>query len=448
MTEAVLTLPYKPNKCQMSLHRSLKRYNVIVWHRGLGKTYSVLQELVKRAVSCETNGLYMYVAPTKTQAKGVAWDDLKKILKPIQEALATQGHELKLREDELSVVFPDTGARICLEGADDPDRLRGRHPRMVVLDEVGQMKRDTWYEVIFPSVQRHYGTVIFIGTPKGKNLFKEIYDLANELIEGGDESWYTDFQDIVSAGFYNKEQIADIKKTQLAAKFEQEYLLSWDAVFTGAYYSGLLNDPSLGIITDVPHNPMYPVITGWDLGIKDPTCIWFCQKIDGKYNFIDYFQSSDMDIFAIIRTLQAKPYRYSYHIVPHDASARSYIDLKTTRLSILQAAFGPGSVKQTKKPANNAAVLEGISIAHTGLYISRIDKTKCATGLEHLRSYRSEINRVTGEPTDVPSHDSSDAADALRTFFTGVKTYDDGILGWQNGRRKIEPETDYDLFAW
>ena len=78
---------------------------------------------------------------------------------------------------------------------------------------------------------------------------------------------------------------------------------------------------------------------------------------------------------------------------------------------------------------------------------------KCKDGLDSWcrkcrASYRSEINRVTGEPTDVPSHDSSDAADALRTFFTGVKTYDDGIIGWQNGRRKIEPETDYDLFAW
>jgi len=75
MAEQVLTLPYKPNKVQISLHKNMKRYNVIVWHRGLGKTFSVLQELTKQAVSCDTNGLFIYIAPTKTQAKNAAWSD-------------------------------------------------------------------------------------------------------------------------------------------------------------------------------------------------------------------------------------------------------------------------------------------------------------------------------------------------------------------------------------
>lgn len=424
----------------MSLHRNLKRYNVIVWHRGLGKTFSVLQELTKQAVSCETNGLFIYIAPTKTQAKNVAWSDLKKILMPIPG--------LKIREDELSVTFPDTGAILRLEGADEPDRLRGIHPRFVVLDEVGQMKRDTWYEVILPSVQRNHGTVIFIGTPKGSNLFKEVYDTANALIEQGDQNWYTDYQDVNCGAVYTQDEIQEFKRAMPPEKFNQEYLLHWDAIFTGAYYADLLGDPSLNIITDVPYNPMYPVITGWDLGIKDPTCIWFCQKIDGKYNFIDYYESTDKDIFELVNIVQNKPYRYSYHVIPHDGSSRSYLDLKTTRLSILQAAFGFGNVKQTKKPANNTAVLEGISVVYANLYISRIDMKRCAKGIEHLKTYRSEVNRLTGEPTDVPSHDSSDAADALRTFFTGVKAYDDGTFTSAGRRAKQQAISDYDYYQW
>ncbi len=424
----------------MSLHRNLRRYNVIVWHRGLGKTFSVLQELTKQAVSCETNGLFIYIAPTKTQAKNVAWSDLKKILEPIPN--------LKIREDELSVTFPDTGAILRLEGADEPDRLRGIHPRFVVLDEVGQMKRDTWYEVILPSVQRHQGRVIFIGTPKGSNLFKEVFDTANAIRDAGDDNWYTDYLDIHHAGHYTHEEQQDIKKTMPPEKWNQEYLLHWDAIFTGAYYAEILADPQVSIITDVPYNPMYPVITGWDLGNKDPTCIWFAQKIDGKYNFIDYFESNELDIFGLIRMLQSKPYRYSYHILPHDGANRSWMDLKTTRVSILQAAFGHGNVKQTKKPANNAAVLEGISITYTNLYVSRIDARKCAKGIEHLKMYRSEVNRLTGEPTDVPAHESSDAADALRTFFTGVKSYDDGSFAGASLRKNQEAEQEYDYFKW
>ncbi len=436
MVEKLIILPYKPNKVQMSLHRNLKRYNVVVWHRGLGKTFAVLQELVKQAVSCDTNGLFIYIAPTKTQAKNVAWSDLKKILSPIPN--------LKIREDELSVTFPDTGAIMRLEGADDPDRLRGIHPRFVVLDEVGQMKRDTWYEVILPSIQRHMGQVIFIGTPKGNNLFKELYDLALEI--GDPETWYTDYQDVYSAGYYPPTQIKEIRKAMPTAKFEQEYLLHWDAVFTGAYYADQLSDTAGGIIADVPYNPMYPVITGWDLGIKDPTCIWFCQRINGKYNFIDYYQSSDKDIFAIMNMLQRKKYRYSYHIMPHDGAARSFLDLKSTRHQLVRQTFGTNSVQQVKKPANNEAVLEGISVVSANLYISRFDKTKCAEGLTHLKTYRAKMDRVTGESTSIPSHDSSDAADALRTFFSGVKTYqDEGFNSWSQ-EAKQEAISQYDYF--
>jgi len=57
---------------------------------------------------------------------------------------------LKIREDELSVTFPDTGRYCGWKVQMEPDRLRGIHPRFVVLDEVGQMKRDTWSEVILP----------------------------------------------------------------------------------------------------------------------------------------------------------------------------------------------------------------------------------------------------------------------------------------------------------
>ena len=439
MAEQVLVLPYKPNKVQKSMHLNLKRYNVIVWHRGLGKTYAVLQELVKQAVSCETNGLFIYIAPTKTQAKNVAWSDLKKILSPIPE--------LKIREDELSVTFPDTGAILRLEGADEPDRLRGIHPRFVVMDEVGQMKRDTWYEVVLPSVQRNYGKVIFIGTPKGSNLFKEVYDKANELIDAGSPDWYTDYQDVMCQAVYSQEEINVLRATMPAEKFNQEYMLHWDAIFTGSYYADLLGNPDLDLIKSIPYNPMYPVVTGWDLGIKDPTCIWFCQKIDGKYKFIDYFESSDMDIFAIVHMLQSKPYRYSYHILPHDSAARSFLDLKTTRLSILQGAFGFDKVKQVKKPVNNQAILEGISVVHTNLYISEFDLKRCAKGIDHLRQYRSQVDRLTGEPTDVPDHASSDAADALRTFFTGYKSYDDGTFG-SFRKRPETAESEYDFFGW
>ncbi len=434
-------IPYRPFPIQAQIHNSLKRYNVVVLHRGAGKSIIAVNELLRRAIECPVHdgALFLYVAPEKQQAKNVIWDKLKYFCKEIPD--------IKLREDELSIKFPHNNAVIRLEGADTPDRLRGIHPHFVVLDEVGQMKRDTWYEAIFPAIQRNKGTVLFIGTPKGDNLFKEVYDLGTYLSATGEsKDWYTTLKTIYQTGIYNDEEIKSLKQGSPQAKWDQEYLCDWGAIFTGAYYADLLTSEDKKIITDVPFNPMYPVITGWDLGLRDPTCIWFCQKIDGKYNFIDYYESPDKDIFQIINMLNNKPYMYDYHVVPHDVVQRSFLDLKTTRLSILQNAFGYGKIKVARKANSSKAVNEDISVVANNLHISRIDRAKCAAGIKGLLTYRAGVDKITGEPTDKPSHDSSDAADAMRTFFLGVKNKSstDGFLErWERAEKAVITEYDY-----
>jgi len=84
--------------------------------------------------------------------------------------------------------------------------------------------------------------VIFIGySLKGNNLFEEVFDIANALIAEGDESWYTDYKDVFTAGFYDNEQIRAIHKTMPTEKFNQEYLLHWRCCFiTGAYSADLV----------------------------------------------------------------------------------------------------------------------------------------------------------------------------------------------------------------
>lgn len=421
----------------MEVHQNLKRFNVVVLHRGAGKTYLCLNELLKAAHLCNTNGLFLYVAPEKQQAKDVAWSDLKKLAAPIAG--------LKIREDELSITFPDTGAMIRLEGADKPDRLRGQHPRGVVLDEVGQMKQDVWYEAIFPAIQRNNGWVIFIGTFKGENLFTEIYDKGTELMNSGDSRWFTILRDVHQAKVYSPEWIKLNKPTMIEAKWKQEYELDRNAVFTGAYYADTLLAPDSRLIGDVPYNPMYPVITGWDLGVGDPTCIWFAQKIDGLFRFIDYYESSDKDIYDHIRMLKSKPYMYDYHIVPHDISQRGW-ETKNTRWQIMQRE-GLRLVQAKKLPS----VLEGIGVVIANLSLARFDKVKCRAGIEGLLSYRAQVDKVTGEVGSKPSHHSSDAADALRTFFVGLKraaSLDQAwVPFWEDQRKQGEVSSEYDYFS-
>lgn len=425
MSTKYYDIPYKPNPTQAEIHKNLKQYNVIVVHRGLGKTRLCLEELKKEAITCTTRGAsYIYAAPTRVQAELVSWKTLKEGLtyyqtdKDGKRVKDSEGNyilkdleNITIREDKLTVTFLHNNVTIHVVGTDNPDSLRGIHPHGVVMDETGHHNRDAWFQTILPAIQRNDGWVIFIGTPKGNNLFKELYDLGCSITDG---SWYTMYRDVNSTGLYSPEKIANLRRIMPVPEFEQEYLLKWDAAFTGAYYSDYLNDAEKGIIADVPYNPAYPVITGWDLGLKDPTAIWFMQQIDGKCYFIDYFESTDRDIYSLISVVKNKPYRYSYHVVPHDVSVRSHINLDT-RENVFKRC-GMKIVVAPKISPN-----EGISVVQSNLYTCRFDRQKCFVGLEHLRAYTATVDRLTGQPTSTPDHKHSDAADALRTLFTGIR---------------------------
>ena len=61
-------------------------------------------------------GRFAYIAPEKGQAKAVVWDYLKRFSRPVPNT--------KVNETELFIEYAN-GSRISVQGADDPDRLRG-----------------------------------------------------------------------------------------------------------------------------------------------------------------------------------------------------------------------------------------------------------------------------------------------------------------------------------
>ena len=401
-----ILIPYKPNQTQAEIHKALKRFSVVVLHRGCGKTWLAANELIRRAFTCEdrSGALFVYVAPEKQQAKDIVWEKLKYFCQNIPD--------LKIREDELTITFPDNNAIVRIAGADQPDRLRGIHPHYVVLDEVGQMKRDVWYEAILPSIQRNKGGVLFIGTPKGDNLFKEMYDFADKK---GNEDWYCAYKGVYDTEVYTMDEIKAIRAMMPTAKFEQEYLCKWDAIFTGSYYSSYFENEALNLLGDVPYNPMFPVITGWDLGTADKTVIWFAQQVDGKIHVIDYYDNNNKDIFHYIQVLKNKPYVYGSCILPHDGTQRSWESGKS-RIDIIQKhGF---RCTQAKKLSPQ----EGIAIVQAQLYLCKFDKKRCLQGVEYLNAYRARQDAISGESTSTPLHDtSSDAADAFRTLIVGLR---------------------------
>ena len=426
-----LIIPYTPSSHQQEVHGILespnKRFGVVVVHRGWGKTWLAANELIRRAWACPAaqGGKFIYVAPEKLQAKKIVWRELKFFVKDLPHTA---------NEAELTITFPNNSS-VELAGADNPDRLRGQHPHFVVLDEVAQMPRDVWYEAIFPSLRANKGGALFIGTPKGDNLFKELFEHAGLA---ANKSWFAYKKTIFDTDVASKEEINELRATMPLPKFEQEYLCSFDAAIQGTYFGPIIDDSGRNIVGDVPWDPSAPVITAWDLGTTDSTVIWFVQrdKHDSKLlRVVDYYENSQKDIFHYINIVKSKKFTYDHHIMPHDVTQVSW-ETGRTRLDLLRQHG------MTIRVAKKVGIKEGISMAQTLLYTCRFDDTLCKEGLSHLRQYRAKQDKRTGEYLDEPLHDAhSHAADAFRTLACGLKD-SHGL----DKHRNAYAVADYDYF--
>jgi hypothetical protein len=209
---------YKPHPLQFEFHRKMRRFNVMVCHRRWGKTVLAINTLIDKGLKCDkTNPRYAYVAPLRTQAKTVAWDMLKLHAKDLPDA--------KFNEAELRVDFTNAhgrSVRISLYGADNPDSMRGIYLDGAVLDEVAQMKPDTWHTVLRPALSDRKGWVLFIGTPKGLNLLYTLYtdNMANP-------EWYCQRYPVSETmqhlPWLDAEELAEARLAMSDAQYRQEF---------------------------------------------------------------------------------------------------------------------------------------------------------------------------------------------------------------------------------
>jgi len=196
------------------------RFKVICAGRRVGKTrYSLSQTLIKALECTDVTASVMFIAPTNQMARTLAWDALIFMAQTVIANSNVNNGEIRLKN----------GVKICIRGSDNPDSLRGIKLYHVTLDEVQDIKPQTWEYIIRPALSDMQGSATFIGTPKPEaEEFRRIYDLGqsdNELWK----SWhFTTYDNEV----ISKNEIELAKSTKSTAAFEQEYMASWDT--TGA----------------------------------------------------------------------------------------------------------------------------------------------------------------------------------------------------------------------
>lgn len=395
---------FSPSAPQWHAHQHRKRFNLLVCHRGWGKSFLAVNELLYDAFQ-KPNGRYAYIGPFRNQAKQNVWTDvLKRTLEPVQGT--------EFNESDLRAVLPNR-ASVQLFGADNEQALRGMHLDGVVLDEYAQIAPHVWHEVVRPAIERKGGFAIFIGTPRGKNHFWDQYQFAKQH----PEDWYVDEwpasrcgTECNDRGSFDPEHLARIKEEQGPDFYAQEYECSWEAAIKGAYYARQIEEARLnGRIRHVPWEPAIQVDTWWDLGWSDATAIIFGQRVGREIHLIDYVESYGRSLPEYARELAQRPYLYGTHFLPHDAGHHELGSGKT-----LEEQLRLLNLKHIHVLAPNEA-LDGINQAR--LIFNRVwfDELRCARLIDMLGRYTAKWDPLKGDFGDKPVHDiASHAADAFR----------------------------------
>lgn len=404
---AEIVIPYQPRGIFKPFHDRDERFACLVAHRRAGKTVAAINDLIRDTLTCPLpNPRTAYVAPLYKQAKAIAWDYAKEFTAPIPGK--------SINESELRIDFPN-GGRLRLFGADNYDAMRGLYFDAVVLDEPADFPMNAWPTVIRPALSDRRGKATFIGTPKGKNDFWEIYN--NSL---KDENWHNAMFRASETGLIAQAELDDALKTMGEDRYAQEYECSFEAAIQGAYWGAEMKAASdEGRIARVPYETNKPVVTAWDLGVGDSTAIWFCQFIGTERRLVDYYESSGVGLDHYVHALQEKGYNYSQHIFPHDVRVR---ELGTGK-SRLETLAELGLRDYTIAP--QLRVDDGIQAARSFLTNAWFDAEKCERGIEALRQYRRDYDEKGRTWRARPLHDwTSHAADAFRYLSTTNVTAD------------------------
>ena len=246
---------------------------------------------------------------------------------------------------------------------------------------------------------------MFIGTPKGRNAFFELWRRSQK-----EEGWFSMMLKASQTGLIPDSELELARRDLTEEQYAQEFECSFDAAVIGAYYGKLMaRAEAERRVAGVPYDPAALVWTSWDLGIRDATAIWFAQVIGREIRIIDYYEASGVDLGHYVREINARPYVYAGHIVPHDAQAKE-LGTGKSRLEVMESL---GLRHITLAPLHR--VEDGINAVRMFLPKCWFDEKKCARGVDALKLYRADYDTALQALRPQPVHDwTSHAADSFR----------------------------------
>lgn len=405
---------WRPRGHQDSLWRYLKRGGkraYAIWHRRAGK-----DDIALNHTACsifERVGTYWHMLPEAAQARKAIWDavDPHAHMRRIDMAFPVELRETT-REQDMLIRFKN-GSTWQVLGSDNYNSLVGSPPVGVVFSEWALAHPAAW-AYLRPILKENGGWAVFITTPRGRN---HAYDMFRE--HEHEEDWFVERLGADQTGALTADELEKERRDYIAdfgidvgeALYRQEYLCDWSAAVLGSYWGRELSDlERFGRIGEVPHEPLVPVYTAWDLGVGDSTAIWWFQVAGSEIRIIDFYQSHGVGLDHYAKVIRGKPWGMpAADFVPHDAKVREWGNKGRTRIeAMLEEKLSPRLVTDHK-------LQDGINAARRTLPHCWFDAERCAKGLEALRQYHADWDEKARTFRDMPKHDwTSHAADAFR----------------------------------
>ena len=433
MAEIKLPYNWSPRPYQKPLWDYLSaggKRAVVSWHRRSGKDAVMLHH--SACASFERVGNLWYLMPEYSQCRKALWQAVNPHTGKLRLDEAFP-HEIResTNQQEMGIKLKN-GSTFQLVGSDNFDSLVGSTPVGLVFSEYALSNPSAW-GFLRPILLENNGWACFNSTPRGKNHFKRLFELAK-----GDPEWFNQMLTADQTGVFTPEQLAnELKEMQSEhgeeyglSLFMQEYHCSFDSAMPGSIWGDCIAklEAAGRVATEaqpvlVPHTEGHPVFTGWDLGFDDDTTCWFYQVIGDELHVIDYEEDNFKDVEFYAQMLLNKHikdgYEYGIHWLPHDARPRT---IAAGGKSILQQFqdFNNDHDKQLGRfaIAPRLDVQEGIQAARATFPKCRFD-ARCEIGVDHLKAYRRDYDEENNVFSANPKHDgASHAADGFRTLST------------------------------
>lgn len=194
---------------QAQLTREARRFNVVAWGRRGGKSAYGEDRLIHPALAGQPVGWF---GPTY-KVLGDAWRDVRRILQPVTLSSNATDRRIELI----------TGGAVEMWTLENKDAGRSRKYKRVIIDEAGLVHDlgAIWQEAIRPTLADLEGDAWFLGTPKGMNYFKRIFDYGQDPLRPEWKSWQmpTSVNPFIKAS-----EIAAARQELPERTFRQEWL--------------------------------------------------------------------------------------------------------------------------------------------------------------------------------------------------------------------------------